>query len=228
MIHGGSHGWWAFEKWLPVFASRGRPAYAMSLRNHAGSYQVDDDDFLTLNVSDYVADVQWIVEWLDEPIILLGHSMGGIIAQKVAEESSVEALVLVASVGPGRLGRMREAIPEDKVVMLDRETVKRLWFHHVDDETLNAVYNRLVPESPSVINDYGLGRVMVDGSAIECPVLVLRGDHDQTAVHQAKIVADFYHGDCMILPMCGHDLMLESGAEEHAATIDVWLNSVLD
>jgi pimeloyl-ACP methyl ester carboxylesterase len=228
MIHGGSHGWWAFEKWLPVFAGLGRPAYALSLRNHARSYTVDDDDFLSLKVSDYVVDVQSIIEWFDKPIVLLGHSMGGIIAQKVAEKRSIEALVLVASVGPGQLGGMREAIPEDKHVMLDRETVKRLWFHHVDDETLNAVYSRLVPESPSVMNDYGLGRVTVDGSAIQCPVLVLRGGHDQTAVHQAETIADFYHGDCMILPTCGHDLMLESGAEERAATIDGWLNSVLD
>lgn len=44
MIPGASHGWWAYEEWLPFFAERGRISYALSLRNHTGSYGVPDGE----------------------------------------------------------------------------------------------------------------------------------------------------------------------------------------
>jgi len=76
----------------------------MSLRNHTGSYSVPEEKYLKLTVGDYAEDVLKVLNWIDRPAILIGHSMGGITVQKVAEQKNLRALILLASVGPGQLG----------------------------------------------------------------------------------------------------------------------------
>jgi pimeloyl-ACP methyl ester carboxylesterase len=227
MVPGGSHGWWAFEDWLPFLASSGWPSYSMSLRNHTGSYSVPNKEFVHLTLDDYVDDVLTVLTWLGKPVVLIGHSMGGIIAQKAAEKAALKAMVLVASVGPGQLGAIRDPLPPDKPIMLDSETVRKIWFHRIDDERFKRIYSRLTPESPEVMNEYSTGRVKVDREAINCPILVIRGACDRTVVHSAQALADFYHAPCQIEPDCGHDLMLEPPALDVAQKVNQWLLSVV-
>jgi pimeloyl-ACP methyl ester carboxylesterase len=223
MVPGGSHGWWAFEVWLPFFASSGWQSFSLSLRNHTGSYSMPDQEFVRLTLDDYVDDVSTVLTWLEKPPVLIGHSMGGIIAQKVAEKMALKAMVLVASVGPGQLGAIRDPVPTDKPVMLDPDTVRRIWFHRIDDESFKRIYSRLTPESPEVINEYSTGRIKVDREAINCPILVIRGAFDHTVVHAAEALADFYSAPYQIEPDCGHDLMLEPSALDVAQKINQWL-----
>jgi hypothetical protein len=42
------------------------------------------------------------------------------------------------------------------------------------------------------MNDYGIGGVEVDASAVNCPVLVLLGEYDRTPLHSAQDVDSFY------------------------------------
>ena len=46
--------------------------------------------------------------------ITIGHSMGEIMIQKAAEQANLRALILLASVGPGQLGAIRDPLPADK------------------------------------------------------------------------------------------------------------------
>jgi len=225
MVHGASHGWWAYERWLPYFAARGWRSYALSLRNHAGSYTVPPGEYLRLKVKDYVEDVMSVVNWFGATPILLGHSMGGIVAQKAAEQANLRALVLLCSVGPGQLGSIRDLLPIDSGVMLPRAVVRELWFYRVDEATLDAVYERLVPESPSVMNDYSSGNVAVNREAIGCPILVVSAEHDRSAVHRGSAVAEFLRADHVVIPDIGHDIMLETGGLKAADTIENWLEA---
>lgn len=227
MIHGGSHGWWAFEDWLGFFARAGWKSYAMSLRNHTDSYSVPMAEFLRLSVRDYVDDVLRVVKHIEPHPVLLGHSMGGIIAQKAAEVASIAALVLVSTVGPGQLGKIRDPLPVDQPVALDLASVRALWFNHIGDEEIRAYYNRMVPESPSVINEYSSGTLHVDREAIQCPVFVVGAQNDRTVVHKPEEVARFYRAQCIMIPSSGHDIMLESASELAAKQIDNWLNTRL-
>jgi len=226
MIPGSCHGWWAYEEWLPFFAERGWKSYALSLRNHTGSYSVPDDDYVRLSVQDYVNDVSSVLEWINAPVVLLGHSMGGIIAQKVAELVDLKALVLVAPVGPGQLGTINEPVAEDRPIMPDAATVRRLWFHEVTEERFATIYERLVPESPSVINEYRSGKVTVDRGKIHCPILVIEGEYDRSGTHNPESVARFYDATYILVPNAGHDLMLEPLAAEVAEKIQEWLLGV--
>lgn len=227
MVHGGSHGWWAFEQWQPLFAERGWTSFALSVRNHSDSDSVPLHEYLKLKVADYVEDLLTVIQWIGETPVLLGHSMGGIVVQKAAETVSTRALVLVAPVPPGQMGALRPRLPEDKTVLPNCGSVRRLWFHSIDDKTLESVCERLVPESPSVMNDYGNGKLAVDVTAFRFPVLVVGGENDRSGLPSAQAVADFFGGDHLLLPHCGHEVMLEAKSRQAATAIDTWLQKVL-
>lgn len=223
MIPGGTHGWWAYEEWLPLFAEQGWTSYALSLRNHSGSYTIPGEEYNQLTVHDYVEDVLGVLNWIGTPVILMGHSMGGIVAQKVAELVDLKALVLVAPVGPGQLGPINTPVPTDRPVLPDAATVRSHWFHDITEERFAAIYERLDPESPSVVNEYRGGKVLVDRARIHCPILVVEGEYDRSGVHDPEAVARFYDAEYVKVLDAGHDLMLEPVAGEVAETIGQWL-----
>jgi len=225
MVHGACHGWWAYIKWLPFFAACGWRVYSMSLRNHTGSYE--DDTFLQLTVDDYANDVLEVLSWLDQPVILIGHSMGGITVQKAAERADLKALILLAAVGPGQLGPIRDPLPADKTFMFTAGQAREVWFHNIDDAFFDSIYEQLVPESVSVMNHYSSAQVQIDRSKIRCPVLTVGAEHDRTVVHNFRSIAEFYKSDRLFIPDAGHDFMLEPVALDVAIRINHWLLSVL-
>lgn len=227
MVHGACHGWWAYHKWLPFYAAAGWNVYSMSLRNHTGSYSIPEKKYLKLSVDDYAEDVLKVMSWIAQPVVLIGHSMGGITAQKAAEQATLRALILLASVGPGQLGAIRGPLPPDKPIMFSREQARKTWFYKIDEHSFDAIYQQLVPESVSVVNHYSGGNLKIDRAKIRCPVLVIGAEHDQTVVHNYQLIADFYNSDRLFVPEAGHDFMLEPSAIDIAISINQWLLSVL-
>ncbi|MFC1833774.1 alpha/beta hydrolase [Thermodesulfobacteriota bacterium] len=227
MIHGSCHGWWAFEEWMRFFAHQGWRSFSISLRNHPPSYSVPMSDYLRLKVCDYTEDALTAIEYVGGRPILMGHSLGGIIAQKAASQAKVAAMVLVSSVGPGQLGKMRDPYPLDQAIMPKPEDARKDWFHEIAQEDFMAIYARLVPESPSVINDYSNGKLRIERDAIGCPVLVVGAEFDRTPVHSAKALADFYGAELLRAAGCGHDVMLEPPGRRKATNIERWLRDRL-
>ena len=199
----------------------------MSLRNHSGSYSVPEETYQKLAVDDYAEDVLKVLAWIDQPAILIGHSMGGITVQKAAEQANLRALILLASVGPGQLGAIRDPLPLDKTFMFSPEQARDFWFYKIDDPSFNAIYQQLVPESVSVINHYSTGELRIDRSRIRCPIFVIGAEYDRTVVHNFQSIAEFYNGDRLLVPDAGHDFMLEPAAIDVAISINHWLLSVL-
>lgn len=222
-VPGGFHGWWVFERWMPVLAAGGWACYAMSLRGHSDSYPLAEHEWTRLRLADYVADVTAVSRWIDGPVVLLGHSMGGLLAQLAALERPAAALVLVSSVGPGQLGAIRPPLPTDRALRYERQEARALWFHDVDEETFESVWSRLSPESPSVLNEYSDGSVRIEPARIEAPVLAVGGELDATPVHRAERIAGFYGGDYLVVPGVGHTLMYEAGGEGVAQLVVRWL-----
>jgi pimeloyl-ACP methyl ester carboxylesterase len=223
LVHGGLHGWWAWQAWMGLLAAAGWRCFAMSLRNHTDSHRVPDATYFNLKVADYVADVEAVLDWLGEGAVLIGHSMGGIVVQKTAEARPAAALVLVCSVGPGQLGGIRPKLPTDRGFMLDPTAARALWFKEIDDAAFADFHRRLVPESPGVLNDYSGGGVGVERARIACPVLAIGAEFDRTPVHRAPAIAAYYGCDCLVVAGAAHNLMMESASLPVAIRITEWL-----
>ena len=104
-IHGSFHGAWCWvEAWMPFFAAAGFSCYAMSLRGTSSTPQLGDAKTVQLaeHVDDLTAFLESVVPAAPGPPVLIGHSFGGMYAQKVCEQQrlNIGALVLLCSVSP--------------------------------------------------------------------------------------------------------------------------------
>ena len=84
-IHGAFTAAWCWaEHYLDFFAEEGYSSYAVSLSGHGGSRSKTSLD--SISIADYVADVVRVATELPAPPVLIGHSMGGFVAQKYLED----------------------------------------------------------------------------------------------------------------------------------------------
>jgi len=101
LIHGAFCAAWALEGLRGVFDAHGVRTYAPTLRHHdivPGTRP--PRELGVTSVLDYAADIERLVRGLKEPAILVGHSMGGLIAQMVAARVPARALALIAPSAP--------------------------------------------------------------------------------------------------------------------------------
>lgn len=97
MVHGLMAGAWQFENLQPWLAARGYASSAINLRGHHGSRPVAS--LGKVSVDDYIDDALYAARQLGRPVVI-GQSMGGLIAQKLAESGVVSGAVLMCSLPP--------------------------------------------------------------------------------------------------------------------------------
>src|SRR5262245_62275972 len=83
MMHGAFSTHEPFRPWIKIFSERGFRVVAVSRR---GRFGVGPAQAEGVEIADYLDDTRQVIEALGEKPILVGHSLGGLIAQKMAEE----------------------------------------------------------------------------------------------------------------------------------------------
>src|SRR5216117_3535222 len=96
-LHGMWGGSWMWDHYLSFFAGRGYTGYALNLRGHHGSKPVDDIGRVPF--ADYLDDARAVAASIGDPIIV-GHLMGGLLAQKLAELGDPPAVVALTPAAP--------------------------------------------------------------------------------------------------------------------------------
>ncbi|MGI0489007.1 alpha/beta fold hydrolase [Pantanalinema rosaneae CENA516] len=94
LIHGASSGAWVWHKVIPLLEQPGHTVIAPDLPGHGK----DRTPLADISLSTYVDFVCNILEQQPEPVLLVGHSMGGGIITQVAEyqPDKIKALVYLA------------------------------------------------------------------------------------------------------------------------------------
>lgn len=237
LVHGMFGGAWQFENYQRFFAARGWSTYAVELRSHHGSRPVPD--LGNVSVSDYVADALEVARALTaehgRPPVTIGHSMGGLITQKLAEAGAIVAAVLLCSApprgvipfGPTLLRRMVPHlgnILRGRPLVASREDADALMFNRTPVEERDAQFEQIVPESGRAAREMALGLVGVDARRVRVPLLSV-GSADDQFVHPrvARALARRYNGTLLEFARHGHHILLEPGWERAAEAIDHWL-----
>lgn len=236
-IHGGYCDAWCWEPhFLPWFAGRGWPAHALSLRGHGKSGGADT--LIITGLDDYVADVEHVASELEAAPVLIGHSMGAAIAERMMATRPVRAAALLAPIPPTGLlpvaARLATTHPDyaSHMIGLDPTRISdEIWkalrpFYFspgVDKAILQEALAHLNGESPRVLFDLAMRLHWIEPQATS-PVFVLGAAGDQIAIPSDVRATATHHGvAATVLPGMGHMMMLEPEWERAASAIAGWL-----
>lgn len=239
-LHGIMHAAWCYETfWSPYFAERGYTTYAMSLRGHGTSTL--EGSLRWVSIHRYVEDVLSIIERIERetgmPPVLVGHSMGGFIAQKVALKVRLSGVVLLASVpyygaikSVLRVARHHPLVLLRTVATMSFAGLKELpqakWAFFSADmpaQTLETYRQQLQEESFRAFNDFVLFNLHRP-KPLAFPALVIAGETDTLfTVAEEQHLAQAWGADFALATQCAHDVMLDTHWQHGAGALLGWL-----
>ncbi len=244
MLHGMMGGAWCWDNYKIFFTDRGYRCHVPVLRYHDMDPRDKPDPRLgATSLLDYARDLEEEIRQLAERPVLLGHSMGGLLAQILASRDLARALVLLAPAAPAgiwsvtvseiknflrllrqvsfRRGAFRISYPAAVYAFLDRLSLGKQ----------EEAYQQLVYESGRAALEIGCWFLdprrasWVDPGKVKCPVLVVAGKKDKlTPVSVVKQVADMYQPRVTYAEFDHtHWLIGEPGWEAVAGYVAQWL-----
>jgi pimeloyl-ACP methyl ester carboxylesterase len=173
LVHGSFHGAWCWQRLVPLLEAAGHTVSVPELP--AGG-----------NLASYAKRVGDAVEAADEPVILVGHSMGAIVSSQVAETHADKLSALVPVCGlllrsgetlASFLGEFAHLGIEDQVLAhmqvsadgsvasFPAEHAREVFYHRCNAADADWAASRLRPQAtavyadPTQLTDAGFGRV---------------------------------------------------------------------
>lgn len=238
-IHGAYVGAWCWEEFfLDFFVANNFDCYALSLRGHGKSEGFGS--MLWTGLDDYLDDIIHIIEKLEEPPIIVAHSMGGMVAQKYLEQFSCHRAVLMATV------------PYDGLAMPAFSLALRNPFHfcsflttrHIGPNMLtpcvaqNALFHkkmtpkkaqqylsRMQSVSVQALHDMTWLKLPRKFNPHNTPMLVLAAEKDALfSVESQRKTAEVHGAEFDLMPDMAHAMMLDPEWRSAANRILHWLN----
>jgi pimeloyl-ACP methyl ester carboxylesterase len=182
---------------------------------------------------------------LRDPPILMGHSMGGLVAQKVAVSRPTGPLVLLNSAQPRGINIIYPSSARATVNILvtpafwrrpHRPSYRRArygLFNRLPELDARRLHRSLIPESGRAYFEivfWFLDRRRVsevDPTRLTVPILAITGADDRIVppVVVRRIAEKFPSASFVCYPNHGHWLFEEPGGEKIIADIDRWLRT---
>ena len=235
LIHGAWHGPWCWDGFAARLIDRGHDVRSVRLRGHDQS-----GERIRHRIHHYLEDVRQAAVRFGEPPVLVGHSMGGLLAQRYAQRHPAPAVVLLASLPPGSAIRvaarlaLRHPLPMTSATLRLRlkplvATPAQTRAMFFTDDTPHAIVDschaKLQDESYLALLDMLVPRTRRPD--IRAPVLVLGASADAIiGAGDVRRTARAYDTRAELLNGMGHDMTLDTGWESVADRVDAWVRRV--
>jgi pimeloyl-ACP methyl ester carboxylesterase len=252
------HGLWlhatSWDPWLEAFAQAGYDASAPGWPGDPASVSEARDHPEAMadhGIDDVVAHYAKIIADLDVKPILIGHSFGGMIAQKLLGQDLAAAAVAIDAaqikgVLPLPLSALRATLPvfknpanKHRTVALDAEQFRFAFGNAIPAEESDALFARWAIPAPGKplfeaaaanFNPHSPAKVDTDNAG-RGPLLLMMGGQDHTvpeAITKATL-KQYRHSDAVtdIIEFAdrAHSLTIDHGWREVADTALTWLHA---
>jgi pimeloyl-ACP methyl ester carboxylesterase len=241
MLHGMCCTGEVWKHFRGFFEERGARVYTPTLRPEQRTHARPPRELRKLGFEDYVRDVVEIAAEIERengaPPVVIGHSMGGLLAQALAERGKVQAAVFISPSPPAgvrtfaahawwatmAVGRALGAVPS--AIRPTRGTTNSIVFNRVPQDEREAAFVGMVHESGRAFLD--LGSYAINEQSIRVPVLTVAASQDRLVpASLVRRTAQKYAnvgGELIEYPGHGHWLYAEPGWEKPATEIYDWL-----
>ena len=241
----------AGDVWNPMAArlrAEGYRVVAPTIRSAVRTVEGPRAGLAGLTLADYVTEMSALAQALAKedgrkPIVF-GHSMGGLIAQKIAEAGQADRLVLFAPASPADargkpklspvftfLNMALQSKPETRAGKMWKPGFKFGVMNAVPAARHDALYATMVHDSGQVLADLAWphkdpnGAAQVDATKVTVPVLVLAGALDRTTpLEDVRLIGRKYPAaDLKIYPNNAHYLIDEPNTMSILDDVIAWL-----
>jgi pimeloyl-ACP methyl ester carboxylesterase len=224
----------AFERMMECLTAKGHRCVAIDLRGHGDSAL--SGRLGRVSIHDYADDVERVARQLGDPIII-GHSMGGLLAQLAAVRGIARGIVLLSPAPPRGIpvlsvklaihqAKYMPAIMTSRVVVPGRSDIRALVLNRVPEAEREMLLDLLVPDSGLAARQMSVFGVPVDRARVNVPVMVIAGNEDRfIPFSRAERVARRYGAPLRMAVGRGHMLIIEPGYEEICGWIADWVRS---
>jgi pimeloyl-ACP methyl ester carboxylesterase len=243
MIHGMWGGGWYWENYKTFLEARGWQCHTPTLRHHDVDPKSPPPAGLgATSLLDYAADLEAFIKGLGEKPVIMGHSMGGLLAQMLGARDLAQGLVLLTPASPSGINALKVTVIKSfwsvltkwgfwhKPQRLPYEAAVYAMLHLLPEGERRAAYDKFVYESGRAAAEIGFWLLdptratKIDAAKITCPVLVIAGAEDRvTPATVVKNVARKYRATYQEFPNHAHWVLSESGWEDLAGYIADWL-----
>ena len=237
-----------WDKWQSWFQNHGYNTYAPAWPHHALSVAEQnekhpDTELAQLTLDDVITHYEDLIQDLDEPPLIIGHSMGGLIAQKLLEKGITAGAVALNSAPPKgvlsfKFSFIKANLPHLNLLLSSSEpaqlSFKQFGYAFANDmaaEKQQDIYkNYMVPESRKV----GRGPLGNDGKinprTAREPLLIIAGGKDHIIPDSLnrsnfkKYRNSPSHTDFITFQNRNHLTVLQPGWENVAEYILQWVD----
>jgi pimeloyl-ACP methyl ester carboxylesterase len=233
-IHGSCSQPAHWEPWLGCFRAAGYECVAPALPGRA---PVDLGVLARSTFDDFAVALAKVHAAFDRPPIVIGYSMGGLLAQRLAATAECAGLVLLAAatpfLRPPRWRMIPYGLPFVWPVLTGQpfrvgdEALRELVLHHLAVAEQDELLRDVVPESGRAFRRVALGLVRVRARDVRCPVLCVTGSEDRVLAPAAtRRLAKRYGADLLIVPGCGHFPAAGSLVSTVAVPVRAWIERI--
>lgn len=241
----------AGDVWGPVAArlkAEGYSVVAPTIRSAVRTVEGPRAGLVGLSLADYVAEMSALAQTLAKETgkkpLVFGHSMGGLIAQKVAEAGHASALVLFAPASPADargkpklspvftfLNMALQSRPETRAGKMWKTGFKFGVMNAVPAERHDALYATMVYDSGQALADLAWPHkdvhktAYVDETKVTVPILVNAGALDRTTPLDdvQRLGRKYPQAELKIYPNNAHYLIDEPNTMKILDDVIAWL-----
>jgi len=244
------HGMWGtsdvWRNWRPLLEARGWRTLAPSLRHHDAPPEMPPAVLGATGLLDYVADLEASIRSLPEKPIVIGHSMGGLLALLLCAKGLARAGVLLTPAPPSSV----IAIRPSNLLAFARIQMNWGWWYKPHRatlaEALSHTFNTTDPAEGAAIHAgfvHESGRALfeialpwldgtkaatIDPSQVTTPLLFVAAERDQLVPPDVvrRTAKQYAHvAQYAEYPGQGHWVLGQPGWERVAEEAATWLDS---